>query len=63
MKVIHLIDIGKEVNENYKCYCGKRIEFIERATIDARKTNCKGAIRVIESAWGIFRGHEKRRKK
>ena len=51
----------------YKCYCGKtlQIDFPSNRnwTLDARKTNCKGAMRVIKAAWDIFLNHEARRKK
>ncbi len=63
MKITHL------VNTNilgYKCYCGKQLSltiFPKNWTFDVRKTNCKGAMRVIKAAWDIFLNHEARRKK
>ena len=64
MKITHLMDVGYMVG--YRCYCGKKLEFFPSPrnwTVDARRTNCKGAMRVIKASWNIFLNHEARRKK
>ncbi len=63
MKITHLLDASIK---GYKCYCGMELTLTPRPkkwTVDARETNCKGAMRVIKASWDIFLNHEIRRKK
>jgi len=63
MKITHLINTSLKYTE-MKCYCGKNMLWrSQNWTTDARRTNCKGAMRVIKAGWDIFLNHEARRKK